>query len=186
MSTAGGPKISIIDQRRFGDLAADVVFLRDRGLIVAPFKGVYRIGNDTFAADGVRLMAERLRKREPSPRRQAKEAAPPAAVEPVEEAAPMPVPEVNCRCGRRRGHGGRCWAKRGLDGPPERKKAVRLPVKPLPGDAMTARLQSLEARLDKFLRLLAVAIGGRRTSLEQQAAGLAELEAELHHDNGGR
>lgn len=200
MSRAGGPTVSIIDQRRFGDLAEDVVFLRDRGLIVAPFKGMYRIDNDTYTADGVRSVAHRLRQREPSPRLAAKRAAQaltvdhvaepaPAAVEAVEEAAapasPAPSPPALCPCSRPRGHGGRCWFKRGMTGPPIRKKAVRLPVQPLPSDAITARLQSMEARLNKFMRLLSIAIGGRRTTLEQQAAGLAELEAELQHDNGG-
>lgn len=200
MSGDTGPAISIVDQRRFGELAEDVVYLRSRGLIVAPFKGIYRIDNDTYTADGVRKVAHDLRQREPSPRLAAKRAAPaltaenvaepaPAAVEPIEEAAtpasPAPSPPGLCPCSRPRGHGERCWFKRGMTGPPERKKAIRLPVQPLPSDAMTARLQRLEARLDKFMRLLAIAIGGRRTSLEQQAAGLAELEAELQHPTGG-
>jgi len=189
MSAAGGTTVSIIDQRRFGELAEDVVFLRDRGLIVAPFKGLYRIDNDTYTADGVRKVARDLRQREPSPRRAAKEAAQALTADDVATPAPpaqpaLPPPAI-CPCSRPRGHGGRCWFKRGLSGPPERKKAVRPPVEQLPRDAMTARLQRLEARLDKFMRLLAIAIGGRRTSLEQQAAGLAELEAELQHPNGG-
>lgn len=48
---------------------------------------------------------------------------------PAPEVARPATPAASCPCGRPRGHGGRCWHKRGLDGPAEKRARWKHPPK---------------------------------------------------------
>lgn len=65
-------------------------------------------------------------------------------------------------------------------GTPETAASGPVGIKADPHDSdIAARLDRLEQRMNDFFRLLAIAIGARRESLELLTKGLADLEAEL-------
>lgn len=185
-------EISQHERARHGEYAEDVVYLRDMcGLLVAPFRNGYRINNDVVTKDELRERAAQERRKRPAPKPRAERV---AASDPV----------ADCHCGKPINHYGRCWVRRGMPGPPSstrsskscggglkgsdstaKPRALETPLRhagvaPGPHDTdIAARLDRLEQRMNDFFRLLAIAVGGRRQSLEQQIKGLVDIEAEL-------
>lgn len=151
--------------RKFGELAPDVAFLRDCGHLVAPFKGGFRIDNEVIDAAGITARAEAKRES-----RRLKEAAPHTNGHAAEAAA------GDCKCGRPSNHHGRCWFRRGLDGPPVKtarapkvKETKPPPVKPARKAARPRKAATtdnpIDAALDR-LRAELVRIQGAIVALE--------------------
>lgn len=127
------------ERRIYGELVDDILYLRnDCGFYAARFKGDYRIGNEVLTAAGVREKAcTERRRRSRGQAATALPATPPTAttsdkitdipnlevakippkVEPPSAAKRSPF-AAKCQCGRPENHNGRCWARRGLSGPP--------------------------------------------------------------------
>lgn len=194
-------QISQHERVRHGEYAEDVVYLRDVcGLLVAPFRDGYRINNDVVTKDELRERAAQERTRRPAPKPRAAKA---SAADPVADCpcgrpsnhygrcwvrrglTSAPAEAIDKSSGGADGRAARGDTSRGkLPGEVERTTPAQCPaavgVEPGPLDAdIAARLDRLEQRMDDFFRLLAIAVGGRRQSLEQQLKGLVDIEAEL-------
>lgn len=193
-------QISEHERRRHGECVEDVVYLRDVcGLLVAPFRDGYRINNDVVTKDELRERAAQERKRRPAPKPRPEKV---AAADPVTYCECGRPINHHGRCWKRRGLSGpptpasksggiaegreaRGDTSRGTrPGEVERTTPAPRPaaasVESGPPDAdIAARLDRLEQRMNDFFRLLAIAVGGRRESLEQQIKGLVDIEAEL-------
>lgn len=111
----------------YGDLADDVVLLRNRGHLVARFKGQIRVDSDVLSDDQVRAKARLLRN---------------------VTAKPVAAPEL-----------------------PKITEALTPDLR--------ARVAQLEQQVAHLFAVVADAIKGRRTTLVDQAKGLAELETTL-------
>jgi hypothetical protein len=91
-TTPKAPGASDAERRIYGELIEDVLFLRDRGHLVARFKGDYRIDGDVVSAAGLRERANAERKNAPPPALVKKVAAPTA---PPADPKPAPKPRKN-------------------------------------------------------------------------------------------
>jgi len=146
------------ERRLYGDLADDVVYLRKIcGLVVAPFKGDFRVGTnadlDVVTASGLRMRARQERERRGGkgaaralPTRAP--AAKPSAAEPPPQAAksaPWASDVDECKCGRPSNHKGPCWARRGWSGPTNQRAAALIaPIAESPAPTVEQRLTALE------------------------------------------
>jgi hypothetical protein len=146
------------DVKRHGDCAEAVVYLRDVGLLVAPFKDGYRVGTDVLSRDELKDRAETERKKRGGPKTPVAVAAPPVSIvqkHPVQgprpPAASSPIiVDALCGCGKPKNHLGRCWVRRGLSAPPPEKAVLTETERKLSIDIMglKAANRSLEARID--------------------------------------
>lgn len=84
------------ERRSFGELAGDVAYLRRGcGLLVAPFKGSFRIGSDVVDESAVRARAQQERERRaPAPKAIARPCSPAPTVPVVTEAAAPEPPRL--------------------------------------------------------------------------------------------
>lgn len=132
------------ERKLFGDLAEDVVELREAGKVIAPFRGMYRVNNQETTASGVVAMAAKVRSDRLARDKTwtvARFAKPSTDAVPhsVPNGAPaLPTPQggrdaatktepvrgigpvahsAPCKCGRPSNHFGRCWFRRGLPDP---------------------------------------------------------------------
>lgn len=90
------------ERRIYGELLPDVLYLRSRGLLVARFKGDYRVGAEVLTAAGLRERANTLRKSTPAVEPPARKVVAPAAPKP--EPTPKPrknaaAPRICAKCG---------------------------------------------------------------------------------------
>lgn len=162
--------------RKFGELAPDVAFLRECGHLVAPFKGGFRIDNEVIDAAGITARAEAKRE---SRRLKAAQAATPTA----NGHAPEPA-VADCKCGRPSNHHGRCWFRRGLDGPPGKKaKPVKAP-KPTPAKptARKAAAPRKAVTTDDPIDALLAKLKLKHHQLGNVIAGLELAKAALNDD----
>lgn len=90
-------KVTAVDWKTYGDLALDVVLLRNNGHVIARYKGDFRFDNEVVSAAGVRQKASAIRalKAQAKPA-ETKQAAPgaaraKAAGKPTPAAVPAPV-----------------------------------------------------------------------------------------------
>jgi len=136
-------------RRVFGELAEDVLLLRERGHTVARFKDRFRVDRDVLTGDQLRSRAKTLRpsvtkSRSPAFAASAEQPAPLEGA-PSGNAAVVPV--------RKDGRAG------------ERD--------------LSARVDQLEQQMARLFAVVADAIKGRRDCLVDQAKDLADLETNL-------
>lgn len=74
----------------------------------------------------------------------------------TEEAAPMKEKNGNCGCGKPSTHYGRCWFRRGMPGPPEKRVATRRGRRPSLSEESHRKngtlIEELRAELERISR----------------------------------
>lgn len=155
MPASSRPEPTAAERKTFGDLADDVAYLRQAcGLLVAPFKGEFRINTDVVDKDGLRARAqrERIRRNHVQPAKTLPTPAPGPVAHPAPVLPTSPLPKGKpivigldranlCGCGRALNHYGRCWVRRGKPGPEGRAADKR---------TIGERLDALEAEIIKL------------------------------------
>lgn len=168
--------ITLQDLRIHGVYAEDVVYLRDLGMTVAPFKGAYRVGNEIVekAALHVFAKAERTRRgqKQPPARAAIVKAAPRAATAAPAAAVAGPT---SCPCGQPSSHSGRCWHRRGQPNPALAPPQARV----LSTGSMEARVAQLERQVKGLLRILGAQSKSARVKNEERAQSHLKFEAEI-------
>lgn len=188
-----------IARRLFGDLADDVLLLREHGHSVARFRGDYRVDREVLRYDELQARAKALRVRPPAVKK-SRSPALAASAKPSDSTAVVPTGNEG-RAGER-DTARRSKSKAGPEpagvatrppaddapqaerqAPPAKSKrgaGPRVPeitiLEPLD---LESRLARMEERIEFLFSVVAEAIQGRRRCMLDQASGLERLEATL-------
>lgn len=195
-------KVTAVDWKTYGDLALDVVLLRNNGHVIARYKGDFRLDNEVVSAAGVRQKASAIRALKAQAKPVASKHAAPAvarskpAANPAPAAAPAPVtappvPEKPAKAPRPSDRPRAAMAAHALPASPfDRPKATLATL----ADAAANAVQSPEpdpllARVEALERKLATryeAIERRLASAEKALDLLLNLNRETFQTHAQR